>query len=127
MRITVFIILSSFALLSCGRECLFPLCSANPVFIGSSTYGFKIIGEYPIKPSEAYEAAKPYLEQSYTLRNRGRNFPKDRLNMNDYMLFKGGYFYISRDNYPYKSYWAYLKHAVKVNADTGRVIPPDAE
>jgi len=103
---------------------LFPLACSKTVFIGSTTCGFKKSTECKISPEKAYEIAKPYLQLSYEIRNKKRNYPSDKLEMNDYILLKGNYYYITRDNYPYKTFMAYLNHAVKVDSGTGEIIKP---
>gem|GEM_PF-3153677 len=127
MRTALAVILLSFSLTSCGTMFL-PSAFSDPVFVGSKLNGLKKCRECRkclVSPDEAHELALDHLEKSYELRNAKRNYPSDKLKMNDYILLKGKYYYIARDNYPYKTYWAYFNHAVRVNCMTGTVKEPE--
>jgi len=109
---------------SCSSVFL-PSIFSDPVFVGSKQNGFKQCRDCTVSPEKAYELAEPFLERTHELRNAVRNFPSHRLNMDDYILLKGRYYYIARDNYPYKTWWAYFNHAVRVNCMTGEVKEPE--
>lgn len=113
-----------FSFVLCSTLLFLPMACTETVFLGSKSNGFKKCIECKISSDKAYEIAKPYLQLSYELRNKKRNYPPDKLKIDDYILLKGNYYYITRDNYPYKTYMAYLSHAVKVDSRTGKLFPP---
>lgn len=102
---------------------LFLSCQ-NVVYIGNSQKGFKKVTNYKISPQQALELAKPHLALSYKLRSQNRNYKSDRP-LVDHIIMTGPWYHIARDNYPYKTMHAYLKHAVQIHAQTGRVVPPE--
>jgi hypothetical protein len=83
--------------------------------------------ERPISPDGAVEAAQPYLDQSFTLcrADRGSDWPS-RGEPYVSVKLEGKYYKVLKDNYPYKSFSEHrFSHAVKVNAETGEVSPPE--
>lgn len=103
---------------------LLTMACGEIVHVGSSRSGFKKDIHRAISPEEAYEKAKPFLEKTYQLRLKSRISRMDRPTY-DTIIFRGSWYYISRDNYPYKTIRAYLYHAVRVHADTGKVVEPE--
>lgn len=107
---------------------------ANVFFIGSthdnSTY--KVCNENAVSPAQAMEKAKPHLPFTWELRckyihkNQSSNWCNKKTY--DYIVQKGDYYYITRTSYPYKTYYAYIRYAVKVHVQTGKMIlPADGE
>lgn len=94
------------------------------VFIGNSKGGFKKDLNFPITPIEAHAKAKPWLEKTYQLKLKSRINILNRP-LVDTIILKGHWYYVSRDNYPYKAIQAYLYHAVRVHVSTGKVIAPE--
>jgi hypothetical protein len=83
--------------------------------------------EFKINPEEAMELAKPYLDLSFRLRRkmRGEEGTDQIKETTVWVLFKGNYYYISKDDYPSYTPGYYSWHAVKVDCVTGEVIPPE--
>ncbi len=80
-----------------------------------------------ISAEEAVKRAGPYLEKSLLLRRGESHYPA--LNTN-YVVYKDGWYYVFRDNYPWKAPvvevpGTFEKFSVKVNAETGKTIPPE--
>jgi len=104
---------------------IFAGCSGN-IYSGTESSGFT---QFPrgnkITPQMAIEIASPYLDISFNLRNSRRepkyppNAPKEV-----YVILKGKYYYVTKDDHDFKTVEAYLHDAVKVNKDTGEAIKP---
>ncbi len=104
---------------------LFFLLSCSEVkLIGDSRSGYIKDLSFKISPEKAVELAGPYLDLSYELRVKNRSISHNAP-LNDYVVQKGKWYYVTRDNYPYKYIGAYKNHAVKVNVNSGTVIPPE--
>lgn len=67
-----------------------------------------------IQPKQALELAKPFLNRAT------RTYYKDKPLEIHIVLYKNHY-YISMANYPAKSAYYYLKPAVKVHVNTGKI------
>jgi hypothetical protein len=110
-----FIILAAlYGILSCTRT----------IYMGSSETGFKDIHDNTITPVKALDLARAHLPKTYELRLRKRLNKYDNP-LSDIIVMQGEWYFIVRDNYPYKTFDAYLEHAVKVNIHTGEIIPPE--
>lgn len=105
----------------------------RPVFLGSrrSPRNRDRVRGLSVTVERALELAAPHLEESFRLRQQMRSRPSAAgymaLEPEDYITLVGGrYYYICRDNYPYKvqNGFVYLKHAVVVDGQTGEVHPP---
>jgi len=106
------------------------ICSYDKIiFLGNSDAGFKNLTslglEAKIEPDEAYRRSKIYLEKTFELRQKSRSIKLDfdRKKI-DYIVLKGGWYFIVRDTYPAKKLSFYLDYAVKINKNTGELILP---
>ncbi|WP_028974569.1 hypothetical protein [Spirochaeta cellobiosiphila] len=113
-----------FVLTTCGVWISRPSIFHEVLFIGTAEAGFREVADVNISPEEAYELAKPHIGLTYDIRNQVRQYPADKGIFRDYLLKSGRYYYICRDNYPYKTYYAYLRHAIVVDSKTGDVTLP---
>lgn len=103
-------------------------CSANgktEMLSGNEVTGFDNFPENKISVEEAINIAKSYLPQTFELRSKNRDWPKKEekepiINV----VIKGDYYYLVLENYPYKSMYDYLEHAVMVHKETGEAIGP---
>ena len=43
----------------------------------------------------------------------------------DIIVVQGEWYYLTRDNYPFKTLRAYINHAVRVHVNTGELIQPE--
>jgi hypothetical protein len=80
----------------------------------------------PVSVAQAVEAAQPYLDTSFALRQAGR--PEGSNDWGEPQVFvtlKRNQYHIVKENYPYIMARAYLAHAVKVDAETGVVTPAE--
>lgn len=105
--------------------CLLLLGCAKTEYLGNSAKGFWSEEAAKIPPNEAFRRAMPHLEATWkarceTLRHQDEWCEK---HPTDHMVRRGDYYYITRTSYPYKAYDAYLKYAVKVDVNSGEVIP----
>ena len=97
-------------------------CLADVTYLGSYKSGFRSVGESKVSPAQAYEKAKPHMAE--TLKRRCESRPDKtwcKKPARDHMVLQGNYYYITRESYPYKSLYAYLKNAVKVHKDSGEL------
>jgi len=105
---------------------LFAFISCDEVkYAGSSRGGFLPFPKHKISPEKAHELARPHLDKLYKLRLSLRP-PRSKKDPWDVIVVSGKWYYIARDNYPFKTMGAYLKNSVKVHVQTGKVIPPPA-
>lgn len=98
---------------------------AKTEYIGNGNKGFWSDSPAEISPNEAFARAQPHLPATWTARcEKVRNHDEycDKM-PTDHMVRKGGYYYLTRTSYPYKSYDAYTQYAVRVDVKTGEVIP----
>ncbi len=103
---------------------IFILSCSEVKFIGDSRSGYIKDLSFKITPEKAVELAEPYLDLSYKIRLSKRSGTHDGP-LNDYVVQKGKWYYVTRDNYPYKYIGAYKNHAVRVNVNSGMIIPPE--
>jgi len=103
----------------------FTLAGCEPKSVGSSLSGYKEIPGAIIQPQKAVELAGPYLDKTFELRQQDSDLTRRKdIEPIIHVTLKNNEYYIVKDNYPDKSVYFYLKHAVKVNIKTGNVIPP---
>ncbi|MFA5143947.1 MAG: hypothetical protein WC522_07290 [Candidatus Omnitrophota bacterium] len=78
-----------------------------------------------VSPERAIEFAKPYLGESFELRQarRGAKYPSN-LPLDVYIILKGDFYYVTKDYYHHKAMDFYLHNAVKVNKKTGEITKP---
>lgn len=98
---------------------------ASPPYLGNTSKGFWSDAYAPVSPNDAYYKAEPHLEATWKARCQEVHqqdgwCKKPPL---DHMVQKGDYYYITRTSMTYEKKSEYLKYAVKVNKDTGEVIP----
>ena len=93
-------------------------------YIGDSRSGYVKDLSFIISPEKAVKLAEPYLNLSYELRVKNRSIRHDSP-LVDFVVQKGKWYYVTRDNYPYKYIGAYKNHAVKVNVNSGMIIAPE--
>jgi len=109
-----------FIIISLSALFIYLAFSSSPEYLGNKIKCNSIL-DAKISCEKAYELAKPYLEKSFSLKNREqRGVPED------YISQKGDYYYVNRD-YPIgKSNWFYAggNSAVKINKDTGEIKEP---
>lgn len=97
----------------------------TPYHFGSYPEGAARFPDQPVSVIEAVEKAEPYLDESFRLRQKGRDqYDWPTWDPTLTVTLKGGYYYIVKDNYPYIYHSAYRAHAVKVHSKTGKLIPP---
>lgn len=79
-----------------------------------------------ISPQQALQLSEPFLDKTFELRTKNRSLEiRSDLPKEDSIILQGRYYYVVRENYPAKYIAFYLKHAVKVNKNTGEVTPPE--
>jgi hypothetical protein len=101
------------------------LAGCEPQSVGRSLSGYKNIQGAKIQPQKAVELAGPYLDKTFELRLQDSELTRRKeIEPIIYVTLKNDEYYIVKDNYPAKSVYFYPKHAVKVNINTGNVIPP---
>lgn len=91
-------------------------------FFSNEKAGYQAFPNTTISVQKAIQLAKPYLEESYKLRLGMRKWTLD--NDNEAIIYVSlidDYFYIVKDNYPYKFREAYLPFAVRVHKQTGEI------
>lgn len=98
---------------------------AKTEYLGNSAKGFWSEEAASIAPNEAFRRAMPHLEATWvarceTVRHHDAWCDKPPV---DHMVRRGGYYHVTRTSYPYKASDAYLDYAVKVDVNTGEVIP----
>ena len=106
---------------------LLTISGCGRVYWGSS-YNSSSFNDFPensVSAIKAIKLAEPYLDKTFELRSALRDWPsKEDKEPVVHVVLKGKYYYIVKENYPYKYIEAYLPHAVKVNKNTGQVYPP---
>ncbi|MCL4690916.1 MAG: hypothetical protein KJ060_00160 [Candidatus Hydrogenedentes bacterium] len=94
--------------------------------VGNSISGYKVLDGVHVQPSEAVDLASPYLDTTYDLRNKDSDLPRGEDSETRIIVsLRNGYYHVVKESYPAMSAKFYLDHAVKVDADTGAVIPPE--
>lgn len=102
-----------------------PVIGITEVYSGNERVGFGSFPNNIISVEQAISLATPYLPLTFELRSKGREWPtKEERKPVITVVLKGDFYYLVLENYPYKSIYAYLKHAVKVNKVTGEIIMP---
>ncbi len=109
----------AFALLLMMSAC------AKTEYVGNGNKGFWSDSPAKVSPNEAFLRAQPHLEATWKARCQEERNHDDYCDKmpTDHMVRRGGYYYLTRTNYPYKSHEAYLKYAVRVDVNSGEVIP----
>ena len=119
-KIIVFILFPFIVILLFALFVFIAFSRPSPVYLGNNIK-CNSIPDARITCKKAYELASPYLEKSFTLKNR-----EFKGEPSDYISQYKKFYYINRD-YPLgKSDWFYAggDSAVKVNKNTGAVIEP---
>jgi hypothetical protein len=103
---------------------LFTCSCATTEYAGNSSSGYLRFAQYRITPEQAVKLAEPYIDKTYELRLQNRHsIMKGPLQVT--VVVRGDWYYVSRDNYPYKTIEAYRYHAVRVHVQTGEVREPE--
>lgn len=100
-------------------------CNAKS-YSGTEATGFSHFPkDNKISPETAIEIAKPYLSESFELRQARREtkYPSN-LSTDTYVILKGDSYYVTKDYYHHKAMDFYLNNAVKVNKKTGEITKP---
>lgn len=101
------------------------LAGCEPQSMGSSLSGYKNNPGATIQPQKAVELASPYLDKTFELRQRNSDLTRKKdVEPIIHVTLKDDEYYIVKENYPGKSVYFYLEHAVKVNINSGNVVPP---
>ena len=116
LSIVLFCLLIATCLLCCS-------CKREKVYFGSTGGGFEDFPPNPISVQDAIKLADPYLDKTFELRIASREHVSDK-EASLWITLKGDYYYLVKDNYPSYTPGFYLNYAVKINKDTGEVIPP---
>jgi hypothetical protein len=98
---------------------------AKTEYVGNGNKGFWSDQPAQVAPNDAFVKAQPFLEATWEARCQSLHQDDgycDKLPV-DHMVRKGGYYYVTRTSYPYKSYDALTDYAVRVDAKTGEVTP----
>jgi hypothetical protein len=93
----------------------------DTVYIGTARDGFRDTPGNTITPARAKELAGPYLAECFT-RRQARRLSPHRGEPTDIVVQEGNWYYVTRDNYPYKTLGAYTHRAVRVHVRTGEVV-----
>ncbi len=96
--------------------------------LGNSESGFLAPkNSFSVSPEDALRAATPYLDASYRLRRQMRNELKQAVHRKpiDWISYHKDWYYITRDDYPSYTPGYYMKHAVRVNGYTLKVVSPE--
>ncbi|MFH0926534.1 MAG: hypothetical protein V1872_13050 [bacterium] len=97
-----------------------------PVGIGNSLTGYKSITNVKIQPAEAVKLAEQYLDKTFELRKASSDLQRSPDKAPIIVVILGGnYYYIVKESFPAISRYFYMKHAVKVHKNSGKVIPPE--
>ena len=100
---------------------LLTACAPTQYF-SNAKQGFAEFPPATIDVQKAIRLAQPYLDESYKMRLNMRKWPLD--NGQDpviYVSLVQDYYYIVKENYPYKFREAYMQYAVRVHKETGEV------
>ncbi|TAL37008.1 MAG: hypothetical protein EPN93_06155 [Spirochaetes bacterium] len=100
---------------------VFLFACEDVVYMGSVRDGFTVAQENTISPERARELAQPFLAECYARRKAQRlsNLPGPPT---DIVVQKGDWYFVTRDNYPYKTLGAYTHTAVRVHTETGEIV-----
>ncbi len=96
---------------------------ASVEYFSHSEKGFDDAPKTKVTIQKALSIAEPYLDITFQLRKEAmvRSTEKEPI---IWVSLKGGWYYFVKDNYPSYTPGFYLKHAVKVNSDTGELVEP---
>jgi hypothetical protein len=102
---------------------LYTLGCAAPEIVSVTDEG---TGRGKISPAAAFRLASPHLDAVFKLRCR-RHLDKRWCDKppRDTLLIEGEYYHVTRESYPYKTLNAYLKPAVRVHRNTGKIELPN--
>jgi len=98
-------------------------CNNKKIYSGSDYSGFDDFPPNPISVQDAIRLAEPHLGKTFELRSAKREYISDKEPVL-WVTLKGNCYYLVKDNYPSYTPGFYLHHAVKINKNTGEVMPP---
>lgn len=102
------------------------LLGCEPVDVGNSSTGYKSIPNVKVQPAEAVKLAEQYLDKTFELRKASTDLERSSDKKPTIQVtLDGNYYYIVKESYPAKSIYFYMKHAVKVHKNSGKLIPPE--
>lgn len=99
------------------------LLSCAPMhYFSNVKQGFQDFPPTPIDVSQAIRLAQPFLDESYKMRLSLRKWPLETSQTPlVYVSLVNDYYYIVKEDYPYKFREAYLEFAVRIHKETGEV------
>jgi len=99
---------------------------AKAEYVGNTSKGFWSNESSKVSPNEAYREAEPYLAATWEARCKELRHQDEWCKKApvDHMVRSGNYYYLTRTSFPYeKDSSAYLEYAVRVDAESGKVLP----
>ena len=99
------------------------LSSCTKSYFSRAELGFDSFPKNPVSPERAVKLAEPYLDNTFKVKTDDSvlmALAKPKI----WVTLKGKYYYIVKDSTNEINIDYYLYKAVKVNKNTGEVIPP---
>ena len=95
----------------------------KPKYIFKTDKGYEHITNAKIQPDEAIKLAEPYLDKIFEKKSKNRNWPSIKESQTViHIILKGNYYYITKENYPAKDIYFYMRSAVKIHKKSGEII-----
>ncbi len=102
------------------------LAGCEPVSVGNSSSGYETVPDAKIQPEEAVKLVDIYVDKTFDLRIKDSDLKrKEGIKPIIFVTLKDDFYYIVQENYPAKSVYFYLDHAVRIHKNTGEIIPPE--
>jgi hypothetical protein len=99
---------------------------AKAEYVGNTSKGFWSDTSSKVSPNDAYREAEPHLAATWEARCKELRHQDEWCERApvDHMSRSGEYYYLTRTSYPYeKDSPSLLDYAVRVNAESGEVLP----
>ena len=118
IRITPILLIISIILAGCS----------GAISINKTDKGYEYIKNAKIQPDKAIKLAEPYLDKIFEIRSKNRDWPsvKERQPI-IHIVLKGNYYYVTKENYPAKDIYFYMRNAVKIHKNRGKIIIKTSE